>query len=114
MLATSPRRQPVVICGLLDAFESLASVAPYQGAPGSPKQAKLTVVALFPIKSFLENLTVRSDNSALVSSMNARESFYVPPSTGAAPVEPVLLHRFDQPVTGLVEIEPDLFLVSHL
>ena len=44
--------------------------------------------------------------------MNARELFYVQPASGDAPVEPMLLHRFDQPTTGLVEIEPDLFFVS--
>ena len=101
-----------IVCGLLNAFEIPAPVEPDQVAPGGTKQAKLTTIAEFPVKSFLENLAVRSDNSVLVTSMNAHELFYVPPSTGAAPVESVLLHRFDQPTTGLVEIEPDLFLVS--
>ena len=64
------------------------------------------------VKSFLGNLAVRSDNSVLVNSMNARKLFYIRPSSGDAPIEPVLLHRFDQPTTGLVEIEPDLLLVS--
>lgn len=32
----------------------------------------------FPVKSFLENLAVRHDNSVLITSMNARELFYVP------------------------------------
>ena len=101
-----------IVCGLLNAFEIPAPVEPDQAAPGGTKQAKLTTIALFPVKSFLENLAVRRDNSVLVTSMNARELFYVRPSSGGAPVEPVLLHRFDQPTTGLVEIEPDLFLVS--
>ena len=101
-----------VVCGLLNAFEVPAPVKPVQAGSSRPTQASLTTVALFPVKSFLENLAVRSDNSVLVTSMNARELFYVPPSSGDAPVEPVLLHRFDQPTTGLVEIEPDLFLVS--
>ena len=76
------------------------------------RQAKLTTVALFPAKSFLENLAVRDDNSVLVTSMNAMELWYVPPTTGSAQVEPLLLHIFEQPTTGIVEIEPDVFLVS--
>ena len=78
----------------------------------APRQAKLTTLALFPIKSFLENLAVRSDNSVLVTSMNARELWYVPPVTKEAPVEPFRIHTFDQPTTGLVEVEHDVFLVS--
>ena len=101
-----------IVCGLLNAFEVPAPVEPVQAGPSRPKQARLTTTALFPVKSFLENLAVRSDNSVLVTSMNARELFYVPPTSGDDPVEPVLLHRFDQLTTGLVEIEPDLFLVS--
>jgi len=101
-----------IVCGLLNAFEIPAPLEQAQAGPGRTKQARLTTIALFPVKSFLENLAVRGDNSVLVTSMNARELFYVPPSSGDAPVEPVLLHRFAQPTTGLVEIEPDLFLVS--
>ena len=101
-----------IVCGLLNAFEVPAPVEPAQVGPSRPKQGALTTIALFPVKSFLENLAVRSDNSVLVTSMNARELFYVPPPSGDAPIEPVLLHRFDQPTTGLVEIEADLFLVS--
>lgn len=101
-----------IVCGLLNAFEIPAPVEQAQAGPGRTKQARLTTIALFPVKSFLENLAVRGDNSVLVTSMNARELFYVPPSSGDVLVEPVLLHRFDQPTTGLVEIEPDLFLVS--
>ena len=78
----------------------------------APRQAKLTTVALFPVKSFLENLAVRGDNSILVTSMNARELWHVAPSAASMPVEPVLMHSFDQPTSGLVEVEPDVFLVS--
>ena len=101
-----------IVCGLLNTFEVPAPEDVVQAGPSRPRQATLATVALFPVKSFLENLAVRSDNSVLVTSMNARELFYVPPSPGDLPVAPVLLHRFDQPTTGLVEIEPDLFLVS--
>ncbi len=78
----------------------------------APRQAKLATVALFPVKSFLENLAVRHDDSVLVTSMNARELWYVPPSNAATPVDPVCIHGFEQPTTGLVEVEPDIFLVS--
>ncbi len=78
----------------------------------TPSQAKLTTIARFPVKSFLENLAVRSDGSVLVTSMNAKTLFYVPPTDGAAPVEPIQLHTFEQPTTGLVEVEPDIFFVS--
>ena len=107
-----------IVCGLLNAFDipappgELPAGVLSKGPHGDPSKARLTTVALFPVKSFLENLAVRSDNSVLVTSMNAKELWYVPPSTGAAPVGPVLLHTFDQPTTGLVEIEPDIFLVS--
>ena len=101
-----------VVCGLLNTFEIPAPVAPAQVGTSRPKPGTLTTVALFPVRSFLENLAVRSDDSVLVTSMNARELFYVPASSGDVPVEPILLHRFDQPTTGLVEIEPDVFLVS--
>ena len=100
------------VCGLLNAFAIPAPEAPAQIGASRPKQGRLTTIALFPVKSFLENLAVRHDSSVLVTSMNARELFYVPPSSGEPPVAPVLLHRFDQPATGIVEIEPDLFLVS--
>ena len=72
-------------------------------------QAKLTVVASFPRKYFLENLVVRDDNSILVTAMNHQELWYVPPPTGAVPVEPFVLFRFDQPTTGIVESEPNVF-----
>jgi alkylhydroperoxidase family enzyme len=101
-----------IVCGVLNAFEIPAPAGQALVRQSVTPQAKLTTIAEFPVKSFLENLAVRSDNSVLVTSMNARELFYVPPSTGAALVEPVMLHRFDQLATGLVEIEPDVFLVS--
>ena len=72
-------------------------------------QATLTTVARFPAKYFLENLAVRSDHSVLITSMNAKELWYVPPANQALPVEPVCLHTFEQPTTGLAEAEPDVF-----
>ena len=74
-------------------------------------QARLTKVAEFPEKFFLENLAVREDNSVLVTVMNHRELWYVPPAPTGGIVDPVRLHTFDQPTTGLAEIEPDVFLM---
>lgn len=71
----------------------------------------LTPVAEFPQKYFLENLTVRADNSVLITAVLQKELWYV-----AAPARdlsaPVLVHAFDHPVTGIVEVEPDVFVVS--
>lgn len=71
-------------------------------------QAKLTTVAVFPEKFFLENLIVRADNSVLVTAMNRKELWYVPP-TDQDRVEPVLLYTFEQLTMSLNEIEPDVF-----
>ena len=74
-------------------------------------QAQLTTVASFPIKYFLENLVVREDNSVLVTAMNNKELWYVPPENRDAGARAVRIHTFDQPTTGIVEVEPDVFLV---
>ncbi len=74
-------------------------------------QAHLTTIARFPSKYFLENLTVRSDNSVLVTAMNYKELWYVPPQSGDGEVMPALMHTFDQLTTGIVELEPDVFLI---
>ena len=74
-------------------------------------QARLTTVASFPTKYFLENLVVRKDNSVLVTAMNNKELWYVPPERGNAEVRAVRLHTFEQPTTGIVELEPEVFLV---
>ena len=74
-------------------------------------QARLTTVACFPTKYFLENLAVRADNSVLVTAMNHKELWYVPPSVTDATVEPVCIHTFDQPTLAIVEVEPDIFCV---
>ncbi len=74
-------------------------------------QAKLTTVARFPKKYFLENLSVRSDNSVLVTAMNTRELWYVPAQTGDEELTPLCIHTFEQPLTGIVEVEANVFLV---
>jgi hypothetical protein len=72
-------------------------------------QATLTSVASFPANYFLENFALRADNSALITAMNHKELWYVPPATGAETVKPVLLHTFEQLTISLVEVEPDVF-----
>ena len=74
-------------------------------------QARLTTVAEFPKGYFLENLAVREDNSVLVTAMNHKELWYVPPPAPGEQVTPSCLHTFDQPTLGLAEIEPNVFLM---
>ena len=74
-------------------------------------QARLTTVAKFPAKYFLENLAVRKDNSVLVTAMNHKELWYVPPQKEDEEVEAVCIHTFEQPTTGIVEVEHDVFVV---
>ncbi|MEV5753684.1 hypothetical protein AB0L00_38190 [Actinoallomurus sp. NPDC052308] len=74
--------------------------------------ATVQTVVDFPEHYFLENLAVRSDNSVLVTVLNHRQLWWVPPFTGAEPVRPVLVHTFERLVTGIVETEPDVFHVS--
>jgi hypothetical protein len=72
----------------------------------------LTPVAYFPEKYFLENLAVRADGSVLITAVLQHELWLVPGPGPRAEVSPVLAHTFDHPVTGLAEIEPDVFIVS--
>lgn len=79
-------------------------------------QARLTTVATYPIKYFLENLAVRPDNSVLVSAMTRHELWYVPPFDGQTPVTAQCIYTFDHPLTGIAEVGPDVFylLVGEL
>ncbi|MFZ1178467.1 MAG: hypothetical protein WAO15_19825 [Mycobacterium sp.] len=72
----------------------------------------LTPVAFFPQKYFLENLAVRADNSILITAVLQKELWWVPPAQPGAVVDPVLLHSFDHPVTGIAEVAPDVFIVN--
>lgn len=74
-------------------------------------QARLSTLARFPVTYFLENIAVRLDNSVLITAMNKKELWYVPPETGGREAEPLRLFTFNEPPLGVVEIEPDLFLV---
>jgi len=72
----------------------------------------LTPVAYFPKGSFLENLAVRSDGSVLVSSLLHKELWCVPGPEPSLDVEPVVVQTFDNIVMGIVEVEPEIFIVS--
>jgi len=72
----------------------------------------LSPVAFFPQKYFLENLAVRADDSILITAVLQKELWWVPPAKRGAVVEPVLVHTFDHPVTGIAEVAPDVFIVS--
>ncbi|MCV7092508.1 hypothetical protein [Mycobacterium interjectum] len=71
----------------------------------------LTPVAFFPQWYFPENLAVRADQSILVTDVMHKELWWVPRADHAAVVEPVLVHTFDHPVTGIAEVAPDVFIV---
>ncbi|HLG81761.1 MAG TPA: hypothetical protein VKY22_12145 [Bradyrhizobium sp.] len=78
----------------------------------SVPQAKLTVVAEFPEKFFLENMAVRSDGSMLVTVQNRKELWYVPTPGKDLPVAPALLHGFEFNTAFVVEWQPDVFLLG--
>lgn len=66
----------------------------------------LTTVARFPEHYFLENLAVRGDGSVLVTALLHKELWCV------AGTGPVLVCTFDHLVTGIAEVEPDVFVVN--
>ena len=74
-------------------------------------EAGLWTIAAFPKHYFLENLTVRSDNSLLVTVLNKRELWYLPPARARERVTAVLLHTFSEPAMGILEAEPDVFYI---
>jgi hypothetical protein len=76
-----------------------------------PHQAKLTVAASFLPHFFLENLAIRHDNSILVTVATRKELWYIPPPREGAQVDPMLLHTFDELVSGIVEHQPDIFYI---
>jgi hypothetical protein len=57
--------------------------------------AKITTAANFPEHFMLENLAVCADGSVLVVASPQRQVWYVPAPTEGLPVEPILLHTFD-------------------
>ncbi|OBI44413.1 hypothetical protein [Mycobacterium sp. E796] len=71
----------------------------------------MTPVAFFPQWYFPENLAVRADGSILVTDVVHKELWWVPPTEPAAVADPVLVHTFDHPSTGIAEVAPDVFVV---
>jgi hypothetical protein len=74
-------------------------------------QVTLSPVAYFPQKYFLENLAVRGDGSVLVTAVLQQQLWYVPVAERGV-ANPVLVHAFDHPISGIVEVDPDVFVVS--
>ncbi|UQX10967.1 hypothetical protein [Candidatus Mycobacterium methanotrophicum] len=72
----------------------------------------LTPVAYFPKNYFLENLAVRADGALLITAVLRRELWWVPRPQPGTLVEPVLVHTFDHPVTGIVEAAPGVFVIN--
>jgi len=56
-------------------------------------------------------LAMRSDGSVLVTVNNKKELWFVPPVNGDIPVEPLLLSTFVENAVGIIEVEPDIFLI---
>lgn len=75
-------------------------------------QAKLTTIASFPPKYFLESMAARQDGSLLIGVLNPHELWYIPPSDAHLPVEPALLFTFSESAMGIVEVEPDVFYLA--
>jgi hypothetical protein len=76
-------------------------------------RAEITTIANFPEGLVLENLAVRADGSVLVCAVNTRQVWYVPAPTEGLPVQPILMHIFDdgQLTMSFVEARPDIFYV---
>lgn len=72
----------------------------------------LNPVAFFSPNFFLENLAVRADGSVLVTELVQKKLWWVPPTRRGAVVEPVPVHTFDHPPTGIVEVWPDVFIIN--
>ncbi|GAA1948669.1 hypothetical protein [Amycolatopsis minnesotensis] len=72
----------------------------------------LTTVARFPEHYFLENLAVRGDGSVLVTALLHKQLWCVPDPRPDAATGPVLVCTFDHLVTGIAEVEPDVFVIN--
>jgi hypothetical protein len=72
----------------------------------------LTPVAYFPEGYFLENLAVRADGSVLVTTVQHKELWCVRGPEPCVDVPPVLVSTFENYTMGVVEAEPDVFIVG--
>lgn len=75
------------------------------------EKMQVTTVARFKEHTFLENIVVRYDGSILVTVYLDKQIFYIPKPQNE-PVTPRLIHQFDQYITGIVEVRPDVFYIS--
>jgi hypothetical protein len=72
----------------------------------------LTPVAYFPTGYILENLAVRADGSVLVTTVQHKELWHVAGPEPRADVPPVLVATFEGYSMGVVEAEPDVFIIG--
>ncbi len=80
-------------------------------SPPEKPQSLISIAAQFPKHYFLENIAIRRDNSMLITVVQPKGLYYVPPPALGSSAEPVLLHSFAEHVTGIAELEPDVFAV---
>jgi hypothetical protein len=78
-----------------------------QTATATSSQAEL--IRWLPPNYFLENFALRADNSSLITALNQKELWYVPPASATESVTSLLLHTIEQLTVSLVEVEPDVF-----
>ncbi|MCJ1251881.1 hypothetical protein MMC30_009119 [Trapelia coarctata] len=67
----------------------------------------ITTLTTFPPNTFLENLAIRHDNSILITTLNTNSLYLVSPSSPT-----LLLHIFPHSAMGIVELSPDIFIIS--
>jgi len=67
---------------------------------------------MWPVGSFLENVAVRRDGSMLVTELSKKQLWYLPAPATGTPVQPVLVHTFDQPPFHSQETTRDVFYVD--
>jgi hypothetical protein len=77
----------------------------------SKLHTRLSIAAQFPADYFLENIAVRQDNSMLITVVQPKELFYLPPPSPGGNAKPILLHGFDELTTGIAELGPDIFVI---
>ncbi|TKJ80319.1 hypothetical protein PspCFBP13509_08780 [Pseudomonas sp. CFBP13509] len=75
------------------------------------KHYTMCEVASFDPNTFLENIAVRVDGSMLVTVVFHRALWLVPAVGSPQAGKPQLLHTFDCPAMGIVEMERDVFYV---
>ena len=93
------------------AARAQATAGPARDVHNKAPQARLTTVHAFPTRYFLGSIAIREDHSFLITVLNTRELWYVPPPDAGSSATPMRLHTFGQPTLGILETEPDVFHV---